>query len=344
MTTMREIKCMVWDLDNTLWNGVLLEDEHVTLRAHAVDIIKSLDERGILHSIASKNEREIALEKVAEFGLADYFLYPQIGWHSKVASIQQIAQLLNIGIDSIAFIDDQPYERDEVLFSLPQVLCFDADDLDQLLARPELNPSILTPEAKTRRQMYFNSLQRDQAEAEFSGPKEAFLASLALELRISQATEEQLMRCAELTRRTNQLNTTGYTYSLEELRDFMQSPAHILLSASLQDKYGTYGQIGLVLLGVTPEVWTIKLLLMSCRVMSRGVGAVMINQIRQLAKARGVRLQAEFVGTDRNRMMLVTYKFARFDHLREENGVQILLNDLNLIPPTPDYITVHVEL
>ena len=141
-TAIKTIKCIVWDLDNTLWDGVLLEDNTVSLRANVATIIEALDSRGILQSIASKNEATRAIQKLREFGLLDYFLYPQINWNSKVSSLKVIAQSINVGLDSIAFIDDQPFEREEVSFSLPEVLCIDAIKVDSLLDMPEMNPSV----------------------------------------------------------------------------------------------------------------------------------------------------------------------------------------------------------
>src|SRR5215207_9813937 len=122
----QSIKCVVWDLDDTVWDGILLEDREVKLRPHVVRILETLDGRGILHSIASRNDRDLALAKLQEFGLDEYFLYPQINWGSKAASIARIAQDLNIGLDAIAFVDDQPFEREEVAFVHGQVLCLDS--------------------------------------------------------------------------------------------------------------------------------------------------------------------------------------------------------------------------
>src|SRR5258708_11166010 len=133
------IKCLVWDLDNTLWQGVLSEGNDVVLHDNIAMIVKELDGRGILQSIASKNDSTSALKKVDELGLREYFLYPQVNWNSKSASIQEIAKLINIGLDAIAFIDDDPFEREEVKHQLSAVLCLDARELGGLLEMPEMN-------------------------------------------------------------------------------------------------------------------------------------------------------------------------------------------------------------
>jgi FkbH-like protein len=336
------IKCVVWDLDNTLWKGILLEDDNVELRPEVCRIIKALDERGILHSVASKNDRWYATAKLKEFGLLEYFLYPQISWSTKVRGIETIASSLNIGLESIAFVDDQPFERDEVSHTLPMILCLDAAHLDNLLEMPEMMPRFITEDSKVRRLMYSSDIKRKQIEDEWVGPKEEFLATLRMHFTIAQAQAEDLKRAEELTVRTHQLNTTGYTYSYEELDQFRQSDQHLLLVGSLDDKYGSYGKIGLALVECSPGHWNIKLLLMSCRVMSTGVGTIMINYIRKLAQSAGVKLTAEFLPTDRNRMMYVTYKFAGFREVDKRYGLIRLENDLGSLPAFPDYIRVSV--
>ncbi|HEX5759079.1 MAG TPA: HAD-IIIC family phosphatase [Thermoanaerobaculia bacterium] len=337
----RSVKCVVWDLDDTLWDGILLEDAEVRLRPEARHVLETLDRRGILHSIASRNERDVAMAKLEELGLAEYFLYPQINWGSKAASIAQIAQDLNLGLDALAFVDDQPFERDEVTFCHAGVLCFDAARLDDLLDRPELNPRFVTEDSRRRREMYRADIVRDRAEAEHEGPKEEFLATLGMVFTIAPCGEEDLQRAEELTVRTNQLNTTGYTYSYEELDELRRSPRHKLLLASLEDRHGSYGRIGLALLELGPEVWTVKLLLMSCRVMSRGVGTLLIHHLQRLARAAGVRLRAEFVANDRNRQMLITYRFAGFKEVDKAGEVSILESEA--VPPEPPpYVQVRV--
>lgn len=335
-------KCVVWDLDDTLWDGVLLEDDSVSLRPRVAEIIRELDSRGILQSVASRNDRDRAAERLREFGLEEYFLYPQVNWNSKASSVRKIAESLNIGLDSVAFIDDQPFEREEVRHALPEVLCIDAAELDSLLDMPQMNPRFITEDTKARRLMYLSDIARQKVEEEFVGPKEEFLAGLGMNFTIAPAREEDLRRAEELTVRTNQLNTTGYTYSYEELDAFRQSDRHRLLIAGLEDRFGTYGKIGLALVECGEEVWTLKLLLMSCRVMSRGVGAVMLGHVLNLAKERGVPLRAEFVSNDRNRMMLVTYKFNGFKERERDGNFIVFEHDLKRIPPAPDYVRLRV--
>jgi FkbH-like protein len=338
----RMIKCLVWDLDDTLWRGTLLEDGQVSLKENVVNVVKTLDCRGILQSIASKNDYQQAMDQLRRFELAEYFLYPQIHWNSKTSSIKTIAASINIGLDALGFIDDQVFEREAVAFSCPEVLCLNPVELDVLLDRPELNPRFITEDSRQRRQMYLSDIERQKAEEVFVGPEEAFLATLNLDLSIAPARLEDLKRAEELTLRTNQLNTTGYTYSFDELNEFRRSARHRLLMASLVDKYGTYGKIGLVLIDCAEREWTIKLLLMSCRVMSRGIGTILINHIMKLAKAAGVRLRAEFMPNGRNRMMYVSYKFANFREVERRGELVIFENDLSRIQEFPSYVKVEI--
>jgi FkbH-like protein len=140
--------------------------------------------------------------------------------------------------------------------------------------------------------------------------------------------------------RTNQLNTTGRTYSYAELATLANSPDHLLLVASLADRYGGYGTIGLALVEKQAELWTLKLLLMSCRVMGRGVGTVLLRHIMGLAAVHGVPLHAEFVRTGRNRVMYVTYRFAGFEEVSSQGDSIVLAAPPGSLQPPPTYLTV----
>lgn len=339
----RSIKCVVWDLDNTLWEGTLLEGGVSGLRTGVLDLVQALDARGILQSIASKNEHGLAMAQLEALGVAAYFLYPQIGWGAKSGSVERIAKSLNIGIDTLAFFDDQAFEREEVLFAHPQVLCLDALDLEGVLDMAPFKPRFVTDDSARRRAMYQADITRKEVEERFEGPQNDFLASLEMRLTLSTPREEDLQRAEELTLRTNQLNTTGYTYSHDELNFFRQSAQHRLLIAGLDDKYGTYGKIGLVLIECRDDAWMVKLFLMSCRVMSRGVGTILITHLRNEARRLGVRLLAEMLPNERNRMMYMTYKLNHFRELEKQGDLVIFQNNLDVVQAFPPFVDVQIE-
>ena len=343
MSTDKEIKCVVWDLDETIWDGTLLESPSVALKPSVKEIIQTLDGRGILHSIASRNSHEAAMRKLDEFGLGGYFLYPQITWNSKSASLARISDKLNIAFDSVLFIDDQPFERDEVRYHHPAVWCIPASEYERLPSNDRLNPRFVTEDSRRRRQMYLDDLRRTQDEADYQGPASEFLGSLGMRLFISRATENELKRAEELTRRTHQLNATGRTYDYDELNSLRQSPNHLLLTCKLEDRYGSYGSIGLALLETQATYNHLRLLLMSCRVMSRGVGTILLNHVMRLTQSQGKTLLADFKPTETNRAMYVSYKFANFVERRtHDDGLILMTNALDVVPGFPRHVDVVV--
>ena len=290
-----KIKCVVWDLDDTLWEGILIENDEIKLNKAIVDIIKTLDQRGILNSIASRNNYEIAQQKLKDFKLWEYFVYPEISWNNKSISIKKIAENLNIGVETFAFIDDQIFEREEVKFSFPNINTFSPEDIVNFINDQIFIPSYITNETVLRRYYYQTDIERKKQEEVYIGSNLDFMKSLSLKLNIKRASEEDLQRAEELTIRTHQLNTTGITYSYSELYEFMNSNEYSLYVCSLEDKYGSYGTIGLALVEEKKESWKIKLLLMSCRVISRNAGHAFIGALIELTKKINVKLQTDFI-------------------------------------------------
>ncbi len=336
----KKIKLVVWDLDNTMWDGILLEDPSVALRDAVADIVAALDARGILQSIASRNDYGQAMDQLRAFGLSDYFLCPQINFQPKSVSIATIADILNLGIDSVLFVDDDVFERTEVEYACPQVLTLDSRHLDGFLDRPELTPRFVTEDSKNRRELYLKDLERRQEEASFAGTNEEFLKSLDMVLTIREAGEDDLQRAEELTVRTNQLNATGETFSFNDLQRFRGNADHMLLVADLTDRFGTYGTIGLALVERREAFWEIRLLLMSCRVMARGVGAAMLNDIVRAANRNRRRIQARFIPTNRNRAMFITFRFAGFEEVGTDGGVVVLRRASTADPPASEYLRI----
>jgi len=306
------VKCLVWDLDNTLWQGTLLEDPSVRLSSEILDVITTLDSRGILQSVASKNDYDLAWMRLEDLKVAEYFVLPRIGWGRKSDSVIEVADQLNFALSAIAFIDDLPSERAEVAFRAPEVRCYAADQALALPVLPEFSPAVVTVDARRRRQMYQASFRREEEKESFAGPDEDFLRSLDLEMRIKRADGEDLSRVEELTLRTSQMNATGVHYSDEDLRGLLADPAHEVLTVTLTDRFGPHGAVGVLLLECHPAVWHLRLLATSCRVVSFGAGTVIIGWLIDQAARAGAHLAADFRPTDRNRMMDIAYRFAGF--------------------------------
>jgi methoxymalonate biosynthesis protein len=306
------VKCLVWDLDDTLWRGTLAEGDDVALVPGVADVVRGLDARGILQSVASRNDHRPAMERLAAFGLDSYFVLPQIGWGRKSDAVRAVADELGFAHRAMAIVDDRPAELFEVSFALPEVRTYPATAAASLLRRTEFTPGVITDDARQRRARYQAGFRRDTARAGFAGPDDDFLRSLDIVLRIDHATETDLARLEELTRRTSQMNATGVPYSEADLRVLMGAADHDVLVLTLTDRFGPSGAVGLALVNRRPHVWHLKLLATSCRVVGCGVGAVVLRRLADRAAAADVHLVADFRRTDRNRIMEIGYRFAGF--------------------------------
>jgi methoxymalonate biosynthesis protein len=265
-----------------------------------------------LQSVASKNDYDLAWQRLEHLGVAEYFVHPKIGWGRKSDAVREIAEQLRFALGTIAFIDDLPSERAEVAFRAPEVRCYTAEQATALAALPEFSPEVVTVDARRRRQMYQASFRREAERESFPGPDEEFLRSLRLLMMIKRADKEDLSRVEELTLRTSQMNATGVHYPGAALRALLTDPDHDVLVVILTDRFGPHGAVGVMLLEYHPAVWRLKLLATSCRVVSFGVGSVLLNWLVDQAAWAGAHLAADFRPTGRNRMMDVAYRFLGF--------------------------------
>lgn len=341
MENKKKIKCVIWDLDNTIWQGVLAEEQEVIPFDYVVDCIKEFDARGIVNSIASRNTYEDAMNRLKELQLDQYFIFPQIRWGDKSISIKNIIEKIGISADTVAFVDDQLFEIEEVQNAHPSILCIESKDIISILENERFIPQYITEDTKMRRQMYITDIQRNEDEDSFVGTREEFLCTLDMKVTISLAKEHDLERLLELTERTSQLNTTGYTYSYEQLLSLSTSPDYKLLVVGLTDKYGTSGKIGLALINVCEDKkWMIELLIMSCRVLSRGIGTVLIDFILKQANEINKQVYAKFKKTARNKMMYMTYAMAGFELVEQIDDLMILNHSMSNIREIPAYINI----
>lgn len=339
--TAPKVKCLVWDLDDTLWDGVLLEGDRPRPLTPAVEAVRVLDKRGILHAVASRGDRAAAVDHLAEHGLIDLFSAVEIGWGAKSDSIRRIAETLNIGLDTVAFVDNDAVERAEVVHALPMLRCYPAEQVGRLRDLVEFQPEFVTDESAQRRHLYRTEHVRRAAEREYGTRSTEFLATLGLTMTVRAATERDLARAHELTVRTHQLNTTGLTFDLAELGRLCASTDHEVLVAGLTDRFGSYGTIGLAVSELTGTDSVLKLMVVSCRVMSRGVGTALLDHLVRAAVATGRRPVAHFVPTGVNRAMLVALRFAGY-HLVEQHGERLVLAVDPRLPAAPRASHVRV--
>ena len=289
-------KCLVWDLDNTLWDSVCLEGS-VKVKSEVIETIKKLDSRGILHSIASRGDRDLAFSILEENNLQDFFLVPQINWLPKSQSISKISSGLNLSLDTIAFIDDDKFEREQVIFMLPDVLTIEAESAGYLPEYSEFSPLENTKEAHIRRSLYQAELNRKSAEQNYMSRKD-FLILCGIKLKIRAMNGNDIPRVLELMTRTHQLNTTGLIMNKNELTNFLVNTSGDLniMVAELEDIFGSYGIIGVAMYESKKQMWRLKYLAISCRVMGRGIEkAILIKLVQTAVKEKFIKIEAELL-------------------------------------------------
>ncbi len=290
---MGTVKCVVWDLDDTVWPGVAIESTADTLptpHPQALRAMSVLAERGIASSVASRTDPSLADAVREHPDLSDRILAPQLGWGDKSEAIARIADELGIATSSMAFVDDSAYERAEVAALLPDVLVLRPDELYARLDTPQFRPEVITREARNRVAGYRQESVRRAAERDFTGPREEFLHSTGLTLTIGPARPGDVERVAELAERTHRFNTTGERWSAERIGELIADENWLVPVARLTDRFGDYGLISTALIERHPggrAVWQPRLLMVSCRAVGRDVPVAVLRWILRRARADG---------------------------------------------------------
>jgi FkbH-like protein len=280
-------KVVVWDLDHTIWDGILLEDgpEGVVVKPGIREMIEALDARGILQSIASKNNHDEAIAALAHHGLLEFMLAPQISWGPKSAALTRIAETLSLGLDSFVFIDDQPFERGEVGEAHPCVTVLADTEALTLLDRPQFDVPV-TAESKGRRALYAVEAQRALAAESAAGDMDQFLRSCDLVLTLAPLSPEDAERVYELSQRTNQLNIAATRYSRDDVAAMMSDPSGgEAWTLRCADRFGDYGLIGFAY--GNPITGQIRDFFMSCRVQRKRVEAAFFSWLAARYSAAG---------------------------------------------------------
>jgi len=306
------VKCVVWDIDNTLLTGVYLEAGDQPPQADPVlaAVLAELGERGILHALASKNPPEAAAHTARATGWR--FAAAECGWGRKADALARIAGTLGIAVDALAFVDDDPYERAEVGFALPGVLVLSPEEAAEAPGWPEFSPPVITPEARRRAEMYAERQQRQAAERSFGGTREEFLESVGTRVTIAAATAADVPRLHELAARTRQFNSAagqapvagpgpGTGMTQDWFRGLLAVAHRDVVTVRLRDTFGDDGLVGGCVVARDGRAWTVPLLMMSCRAMGRGViDALLAWLVREAARAGAGRLRVPCVANNRN--------------------------------------------
>jgi FkbH-like protein len=338
-----KVKCVVWDLDNTVWDGILVEDgsESLQLKPQIEQILRILDERGILSSIVSKNEREEALSVLKAFGIAEYFLSPQISWQPKSHGIGAITHELNIGVDSVLFVDDSEFELQEVKAVHPKVRVLNAE---HYLTIPNIESCQVdvTAESRTRRKMYEVEVERKTAACAFGKDYLAFLRYCDLKLGVSPMTRENLNRVHELTQRTNQMNFSGNRYEKSVLEEILGQPYLDTYVLEVEDRFGSYGIVGFCI--VDNRVPLMTDLMFSCRVQAKRVEhAFLAYLIQQYIAITGKDFHANYRKTSRNAPSGHVFSDLLLQEMGVENGVSHLVFPKDREVPADGVIAITVH-
>lgn len=337
------VKCVAWDLDNTLWNGVIGDDgqDQVTVQSACVLLIKELDRKGVLQTIVSKNNFDIAWNKIKELNLEDYFLYPAINWGRKSRSLLSIAKELNIHIDTFAVIDDSAFERMEIANALPQVRVYDVTEINTLLQRPEFDLPI-TEESAKRRQSYLVDYQRKNILASWEGNYDSFLASCHLAMEVRQPVDAyEQTRCLELLQRSNQYNLSRSKYDETSFQTLLNAENSTSCYCRVSDTYGDYGIVGFVTFTTEGNGWKCKNFVMSCRVAQKKIERALMNHIINRLPA-GTIVEVDIEKTERNLPLRDEFKKMPFD-VKEDNDRHIAFSYRKTEAPFLDEQIVEVR-
>ena len=359
-------KALVLDLDNTLWGGVIGEEgiDGIKLNIHYPGndfydfqkIIMSLHNRGVILALNSKNDPSYALEV---FQKHPYMLIKEnnlgafrINWDDKATNVIRLAKDLDIGIDSLVFLDDNPVERERVRSSTPEVLTVEMPSSAALYRKTleklnDFSLLTLTKEDLKRGEMYYARRKRQDLETSVQSMDE-FIKTLNLEVIIKKVDSFSLPRVTSLINKTNQFNLTTRRYTEVEVKQMMKDPNITIYTLQVKDKYGDEGLVGVAITKrQNDKELAIDNLLMSCRVIGRKVETTFLTKILRDAKQKGIILvSGSYIPTKKNGLVKDFFPNHQFSNLStdNENGssewqINIEKNDLQY----PDFIQIIEE-
>lgn len=342
-------KCLVLDCDNVLWNGILGEGGVKSLFLEVQRMAIDLYETGVLLAIASKNNQEDVLryfEQENEMLIKSHHLSAiEVNWNNKAENIEKIALKLNIGLDSLVFVDDSEFECDLVRKILPDVtvIRFNGNEFSfrrNLLQRGLFDVLSLTKEDRLRNQMYKENVQRKLV-LEASTTFEEYLSSLEIVVEVGRVTDDEIVRVSQLTQKTNQFNLTTRRYTESEIANLSKQKDTRVLFLKASDKIADLGLVGVAILRVNGKTAEIDTLLLSCRALGRGIESAFISAIKNFAASSGYEnLTGEYLETKKNKQVQDFYSEHGFESVKGSSSDAFICDLQEYNPTTPDSIRI----
>lgn len=329
-------KCIVLDLDNTLWGGIIGDDgvENIKLSNDGEgkafydfqrELLK-LYNRGILLAINSKNTEDIVLETMKKHPYMilkpEHFISMKINWNNKAQNMKEIADEINIGLDSLVFLDDSEFEREIISSQFPEIyvpaLPKDFSEYPNFIRQLNIFDFLnLTGDDFARNKMYKSNIQRDKLRKSTMNIED-FYFSLDMEATINKITPFQVPRIAQMTQKTNQFNLRTQRYTESDIKRFMEDENHEVYFLSLADKFGNNGIVGTAIVNLDGGTAFIDSFIFSCRALGRTAETALLNFLIDDVEKKGIqKLEGEYLPTKKNMPCKDFYK----DHgFKEENG------------------------
>jgi FkbH-like protein len=361
--TGRGKKCLVVDLDETIWGGILGEDGVTgveaaeTRRGEAFRafqrVVKQIGTQGVLLAVVSKNDPALVREALREVcGMTlteDDFVRVVANWSPKHDNLTDIAAVLNLGADSFVFVDDSPVECGLVRRELPGTAVVQLDTepalhVQKLLRDDWFGVRELTAEDRTRVEKYRHEFERKDFLDSFDSLQD-YLRELGVTVRLDRAAEPDVARVSQLTQRTNQFNMTTRRLPAAAVSELLGDPAALVLTIRSGDRFGDNGLVGAVFLRRAGDAVQIENFLLSCRVFSRGIEQACLAAIMRRARSAGLRaVYGTYRPTAKNAVVKDLYPRYGFELDHADDTAATFRHDLAELAEPPGHLTLHTDL
>lgn len=336
-------KCLVLDLDNTLWGGILGEDGIENIKIgdsypglaylHFQEAILEAANSGVILAICSKNNEDDVVEvfekhpfQLIKFNKISAY---RINWQDKASNIKEISDELNIGLDSMVFIDDNPVERERVRQMLPEVIVPDFPESPYLMIKyfkdiydQYFQTYRLTNEDLNKTSQYISNAERNVFKKSFTSVDD-YLKSLEMELNIYEASKFTIPRIAQMTQKTNQFNLTTNRYTEDDIKNKLLD-GNLVICAAVKDKFGDNGISILTIINLENNTANIDTFLLSCRILGRNIEDVFLNYMINILQEKNIKyLKSMYIPSNKNKQTENFFEKMNFELVSiEDNGIK----------------------